>query len=68
MTDRELMQQALEALQSSVPTQDGFLNHCKAMNHIRIRLTQPEPEPIKESSVTHSHLWIADLYGKGKNP
>ena len=43
MTDREIMQQALEALQSSVPpTYDGFLSHCKAMNHIRIRLAQPE--------------------------
>lgn len=23
--------------------------------------------PIKESSVTHGHLWIGDLYGKEKN-
>ena len=28
---------------------------------------KPEQEPIKESSVTHSHLWIGDLYGEGKN-
>lgn len=27
---------------------------------------KPEQEPIKESSVTHSHLWIGDLYGKEK--
>jgi hypothetical protein len=46
MSDRELMQQALEALQSSVPTHDGFLSHCKAMNHLRIRLAQPEQELV----------------------
>ena len=46
MTDREIMQQALEALQTSVPTHDGFLSHCKAMNHLRIRLAQPEQEPV----------------------
>lgn len=28
---------------------------------------KPEQQPIKESSVTHSHLWIGDLYGKEKN-
>jgi hypothetical protein len=28
---------------------------------------KPEQEPIKESSITHGHLWIGDLYGKEKN-
>jgi hypothetical protein len=46
MTDRDIMQQALDALQTSVPTHDGFLSHCKAMNHLRIRLAQPEKGPV----------------------
>ena len=46
MTDREIMQQALDALQTSVPTHDGFLSHCKAMNHLRIRLAQLEQKPV----------------------
>lgn len=29
-------------------------------------LAQPEQKPVKESAVTHSHLWIGDLYGKGE--
>lgn len=29
---------------------------------------KPEQEPIKESSITHGHLWIGDLYGKEKSP
>lgn len=28
---------------------------------------QPEQEPIQESPLTHNHLWIGDLYGRGKN-
>ena len=28
---------------------------------------EPEQQPVKESSATHSHLWIGDLYGKEKN-
>jgi hypothetical protein len=28
---------------------------------------KPEQEPIKESSVTHSHLWIGELWRKEKN-
>ena len=34
---------------------------------LRSRLAQPEQEPIKESSVTHSHLWIGELWRKEKN-
>ena len=87
MTDRELMQQALEALellaryenpatkiQVRKPKDGGpivtMYPHkvaTEAAAPLRERLAQPEQEPIKESSVTHSHLWIGDLYGKEKN-
>ena len=36
-------------------------------DELRERLAQPEQEPIKESSITHGHLWIGELYGKEKN-
>lgn len=66
MTDRELMQQVLEALEGwnhvLEPKPDAEL-----ISALRSRLAQPEQKPIKESSVTHSHLWIGDLYGKEKN-
>jgi len=38
------------------------------MGYDAAKAEQPEQEPIKESSVTHGHLWIGDLYGKEKNP
>lgn len=68
MTDREIMQQALEALEYHVaPPSAPTWRTTAAITALRERLAQPEPEPIKESSVTHSHLWIGDLYGKEKN-
>ena len=45
--------------------------HCEAtafqivIRNLKAQLAQPEQEPIKESSITHGHLWIGDLYGKG---
>ena len=115
MTDRELMQQALEALEANQPVNycmnnNGekfpmmqgdpfrFDRNTKAITTLRDRLAQPndfnpdwdamavmveeqqrmakriaeleaqpEQEPIKESSVTHSHLWIGELWRKEKN-
>ena len=88
MTDREAMQQALEALGWTDEWRPCGLKE-QAIAALRERLAQPEykpatkagelramkdefwkqPEqkPIKESSATHSHLWIGDLYGKEKN-
>lgn len=77
MTDRELMQQALEALTCSGEDDDPGhrCTHCDdyvdrngtLRAALRDRLAQPEQEPIKESSITHGHLWIGDLYGKEEN-
>ena len=73
MTDREAMQQALEALEEINKLSIGEHAICLpaeidgAMDALRGRLAQPEQEPIKESSITHGHLWIGDLYGKEKN-
>lgn len=41
MTDRELLQQALEILEDT-PTKNGVLRHRKAIEAIRARLVQPE--------------------------
>ena len=64
MTDRELMQQALDALEANL---GNWAAKTKAIAALRERLAQPEQEPIKESSVTHSHLWISELWRKEKN-
>ena len=64
MTDRELMQQALDALEANL---GNWAAKTKAIAALRERLAQPEQEPIKESSVTHSHLWIGELWRKEKN-
>ena len=66
MTDRELMQQVLEALTAYDGT-NGASQRKRVLAALRERLAQPEQEPIKESSVTHSHLWIGDLWRKEKN-
>ena len=39
---------------------------CPRCGHCCPR-SKSEQEPVKESSATHSHLWIGDLYGKEKN-
>ena len=52
MTDRELMQQAVEALEADeydmVPDQEGHMVFRKeaAINALRDRLAQPEQEPV----------------------
>ena len=91
-TDRELMQQALEAAPLSDYSKADNDFHKWWYSHmqndlmqpplnevgyrvaryiwdaaLRDRLAQPEQEPIKESSVTHSHLWIGELWRKEKN-
>lgn len=65
MNDKEIMQQALDALEANL---GNWAAKTKAIAALRDRLAQPEQEPIKESSITHGHLWIGDLYGKEKNP
>jgi hypothetical protein len=45
MTDRELMQQALDALEHCAPHQD-LKNPYFVIEAIRARLAQPEPEPV----------------------
>ena len=78
MTDRELMQQALHTLEGwanhgkwvwpESALEQAKRNTTESITALRERLAQPEQQqPIKESSVTHSHLWIGDLYGKEKN-
>ena len=49
MTDRELMQQALDALTCAVPFgwSSNYVNkHRAATEALRTRLAQPEPEPV----------------------
>ena len=61
MTDRELMQQALEALDeaANVLTWDGFQ---KAAEALRERLAQPEQEPVAWfDKEFNSVRWRADL-------
>ena len=70
MTDRDLMQQAadvLQAVRDTPASKDEIQRAWIVSDLLKRRLVQPEQEPIKESSVTHSHLWIGDLYGKEKN-
>ena len=45
MTDRELLQQALDALET-VDRRDWYLSWEIEIEAIRTRLAQPEPEPI----------------------
>ena len=52
MTDRELMQQALDAL-LRVWHSERNTKHSEAIEAIRARLTQPEPEPV---------AWMYDWY------
>ena len=66
MTDREIMQQALEALTVYDGT-NGEGKRKRVLAALRSRLAQPEQEPIKEISVTHRHLWIGELWRKEKN-
>lgn len=50
MTDRELMQQALYALQESKPIDindpTAFYRSAHAIDALRVRLEQPEQEPV----------------------
>jgi hypothetical protein len=63
-TDKELMQQWLQP-GAIVPVDTKTVRIL--LDALRERLAQPEQEPIKESSVTHSHLWIGELWRKEKN-
>ena len=78
MNDRELMQQAVEAMeyadaclkkQLTTKTKHEYAQDLllEAGTALRERLAQPEQEPIKEISVTHRHLWISELWRKEKN-
>ena len=46
MTDREVMQQALEAFHEYHETDRGWGRLCETMKNIRARLAEPEPEPV----------------------
>jgi len=47
MTDRELMQQALDALDSALSDNRPYIAACmEAHEALRARLAQPEPEPV----------------------
>lgn len=49
MTDRELFEQALEALENAVPEHEGvgwWKKHNKAKRALRERLAQPEQKPV----------------------
>lgn len=53
--DRELLQQALDALQGNWRTDESD----KAIEALRVRLTQPEPEPtayLCENAVGHKYF------------
>lgn len=46
MTDRELMQQALAALERAISDDKSYIAECKtSAGVLRARLKQPEPEP-----------------------
>ena len=48
MTDRELMQQALDALERAISDDRPYIVECKASAEaLRARLAQPEPEPLE---------------------
>ena len=62
MTDRELMQQALEALVLSTPEprendddycETGWKEHRAAIRALRERLAQPEQEPVGTLTISH---------------
>ena len=47
MTDRELMQMALDAIEGFYPSLTELHNaHTKTAEALRARLAQPEPEPV----------------------
>ena len=46
MTDRELMQQALDALETEHSALYGNFKTQRAVEALRARLAQPEPEPV----------------------
>ena len=47
MTDRDLMQQALEALESDPISHAGLVNRKQAITALRERLAQPEQKPVR---------------------
>lgn len=52
MTDRELMQMALDAIEGFYPSLTELHNaHTKTAEALRARLAQPEPEPVAHSVV-----------------
>lgn len=56
MTDRELMQQALDALTFCGDPEEAFDREEAAAEALRARLAQPDPEPV---------AWISDSPTKG---
>ena len=62
MTDRELMQMALDALDLAHPRFGAATyNHNKAIKSLRERLAQPEPEPIKWFPAPIKTHWVANI-------
>ena len=58
MTDRELLQQALDALQGNWRTDESD----KAIEALRARIAQPEPEPVVWISTSPARMihWTSD--------
>jgi hypothetical protein len=63
MTDRELMQQALDALEGYARNCrcEGGGAPCDAAEALRARLAQPEPEPV---AWTHKYGCRANAFGE----
>ena len=60
MTDRELMQMAIDALEQPSPI-GGFDNQAYVAKALRDRLAQPEPEPVEWFSAPLKTEWGEDM-------
>lgn len=60
MTDKELLQEALDALEAALSDDQPYISRSKeAIEALRARLAQPEPEPtayLCENAVGHKYF------------
>lgn len=68
-TDKEAMEQALEALEQSAPVNQGVgwvKRHNKAKQTLREALAQPADEPVAEGSIQHLKLMMEHSAFEGR--